>query len=90
MKDTALSEEADEPRLQAGSKEEAERPKFVSAPHGWKLLRNAGILIAKNTYYAGLGSGAIPSIRVGKKFFVREDIVSLMESGKAQAGNDRQ
>ena len=64
-----------------------ERGKYVAASKGWELLRDAGIMLAKNTYYAGLGSGDIPSIRVGKKFFVREDIVAQMEGNKAEAAS---
>ena len=58
-----------------------ERPKYVPGPQGLEILAAAGIPISKNTYYEGLRTGRIPSLRVGKKFFVREDIVELMELG---------
>lgn len=58
-----------------------DRPKYVPGPQGLEILTAAGIPISKNTYYEGLRTGRIPSLRVGKKFFVREDIVELMESG---------
>jgi hypothetical protein len=52
--------------------------KYVPAPRGLKLLLEAGIDISRPTFYQGLGNGQIPSVRVGKKYFVREDLVRLM------------
>lgn len=52
--------------------------RYVSGPEGLKLLREAGILLSKGPYYDGLNSGAIPSIRVGLRFFVPENVVELM------------
>lgn len=66
------------------------KSKYVPAAKGLEILHEAGIPISINPYYAGLKSGEIPSIRVGRRIYVREDIVSLMESTKAQAGSDRQ
>lgn len=57
-----------------------EQVSYVTAQEGLALLKDAGISLSKNTYYAGLGSGEIPSVRVGRKYFVRADIVSQMGS----------
>jgi hypothetical protein len=67
-----------------------EQYQYVPAARGLEILHEAGIPISRNTYYAGLGSGEIPSIRIGRRFYVREDVVSQMESNKTRTGNDRQ
>lgn len=53
-------------------------PKYVPGPRGLKILNEAGIDISKGPYYDGLNSGAIPSIRIGNRFFVPENVVELM------------
>ncbi len=52
--------------------------RYVPGPRGLELLNEAGIDISKGPYYDGLNDGTIPSIRVGRRFFVREDIVEVM------------
>ena len=64
-----------------------EKAKYVPAAKGLEILHEAGIPISINPYYAGLKSGEIPSIRVGHRIYVREDIVSLMEKSKTQAAS---
>ena len=66
------------------------QPKYVPAKQALEILSGAGMPISKNRFYASLRSGEIPSIKLGKQFFVRVDIVAVMESAKTQAGNDRQ
>ena len=58
--------------------------KYVSAPEGLKILHEAGIPVSKGPYYEGLHSGQIPHIRVGVRFYVRSDIVELMQSDRGQ------
>ncbi len=50
--------------------------RYVSAPHFIHLLDG---LISKNTFYKGIKQGQIPHIRIGKKIFVREDVLLQME-----------
>ena len=57
-----------------------ERPKYVSARRGLEILREAGFTISTNRYYAGLNSGEVPSVKVGHKYHVREDLVAQMEA----------
>ena len=57
---------------------ESSETRYVPAPEGLVLLNAAGIKISKSPYYAALNDGSIPSIRVGRKFFVREDLVEVM------------
>ena len=52
--------------------------RYVSGPRALEILHEAGINISKGPYYNGLNSGAIPSIKIGNRFFVREDIVTIM------------
>ena len=52
--------------------------RYVSGPRGLELLNEVGIDISKGPYYDALNSGAIPSIRIGLRFFVPENVVELM------------
>ena len=52
--------------------------RYVSGPEGRELLRKAGVLISKGPYYEALNNGTIPSIRVGNRFFVPENVVEVM------------
>ena len=55
--------------------------RYVPAPEGLVLLNAAGIRISKGPFYAALNDGSIPSVRVGRKFFVRSDIVTILGDG---------
>lgn len=57
---------------------ESSETRYVPAPEGLVLLNAAGIKISKSPYYAALNDGSIPSVRVGRKFFVRSDIVAII------------
>ena len=57
---------------------DASNPRYVPGPEGLVLLNAAGIKISKNPYYEALRDGSIPAIRVGRKFFIRSDIVSVL------------
>ncbi len=57
-----------------------EQPQYIPANKAMDLLRAAGIPLSKNTFYEGLGSGQIPSLKVGRRYFVRTDVVEQMES----------
>ncbi len=52
--------------------------RYVPGPKGLEILNAAGIKMSKTLYYDGLRSGQIPNVRVGKLFYVREDIVAVM------------
>ena len=52
--------------------------RYVPASEGLTILNAAGIKISKNPYYEALRDGSIPAIRVGRKFFIRSDIVSVL------------
>lgn len=54
------------------------KARYVSGPRGLELLHEAGIDISKGPYYDGLNDGSIPSIRIGKRFFVRENLVEIL------------
>ena len=51
---------------------------YVSGPRALEILNEAGIPISKGPVYNALHSGEIPSIKIGNRFFVREDIVTIM------------
>lgn len=57
-----------------------EQPQYIPANKAMDLLRAAGIPLSKNTFYEGLGSGQIPSLKIGRRFFVRTDVVAHMEN----------
>ena len=57
-------------------------PKYVSGIRGLEILHKSGVLIAKETFYKALAKGDIPSIRIGKRYFVREDVLNQMEASK--------
>lgn len=52
--------------------------RYVPGPRGLEILNAAGIRMSKTLYYEGLRNGQIPNIRVGRLFYVREDIVAVM------------
>lgn len=52
--------------------------KYVSGPRGLELLHEAGIEVGKAAFYAGLGTGEIPSIRIGHRYYVPVNVVELM------------
>lgn len=67
---------------------ETSNARYVPAPEGLVLLNAAGVRISKAPFYAALNDGSIPSIRVGRKFFVRSDIVAVL--GEHKSGDQGQ
>ena len=53
-----------------------EKHRYIAAPQFIQLLDG---LVSKNTFYKGIKQGQIPHVRIGKKIFVREDVLSQME-----------
>ena len=53
-----------------------EKHRYVTATQFIQLLDG---LVSKNTFYKGIKQGQIPHFRIGKKIFVREDVLSQME-----------
>ena len=52
--------------------------RYVPGPRGLELLHEAGIRIGKAAYYKGLETGEVPSIRIGHRYHVPENVVELM------------
>ncbi len=56
--------------------------RYVPGPRGLEILCAAGVKMSKTLYYNGLRNGDIPNIRVGRLYYVREDLVAVMGEKK--------